>query len=111
MADGDEAQPLDGFEDVPSNLISLIEHVGLVTDHLEGDSLTAYEPLTQGKCMTCGSKLGELTVLFVHTRGIVAGYCSGPCIQDMAVLGWIQEQHDDIVDGINFRGGRGDVAE
>jgi hypothetical protein len=84
--------------------------VGFVDKDLEGDELGMYLPLTQGLCMTCRGPLKSQTVFFVTHNGIVAGYCSGPCVQDMAVLGWLQEQHGDIIDSIEFRGGRGDVA-
>jgi hypothetical protein len=89
----------------------LIEHVGFVDKELGEDELEMYRPVTEGRCMTCKGPLGEQTVFFVTHNGIVAGYCSGPCVQDMAILGWLQEQHEDIVDNINFRGGRGDVPE
>jgi hypothetical protein len=105
------AEDPDVFEDVPSNVRTLIEAIGFVDDMLEGDMLEVYRPLTEGKCMTCGSKLGETTILFVTHQGIVAGYCGGPCVQDMAILGWLQEQHEDITDGIKFRGGAGDTVE
>jgi hypothetical protein len=89
----------------------LIEAVGFIDKELDEDEAEMYLPFTEGRCMTCKTPLGPQTLLFVTVNGIVAGYCSGPCAQDLAVLGWIQEQHDDILDGINFRGGRGDVAD
>jgi hypothetical protein len=99
------------FDAVPSNLRSLIEHVGFVDKQLETDEAEMYAPLTRGRCMTCKAQLGEQTVLFVTVNGIVAGYCGGACVQDLAVIGWLQEQFDDIQDSINFRGGRGDQPE
>ena len=99
------------FDGVPNNLRSLIKIVGFIDTELDEGMTEAYAPLTRGQCMTCHSPLGGNTVLFVTSKGIVAGYCSGPCVQDHAVLGWIQEQHDDLIDSISFRGGRGDEPE
>lgn len=94
---------------VPANVATLLQSIGIIDEELVGDDANEMlEALRRGFCMTCGCELGEQVVILVNNRGIVAGYCSGPCLQDQAVLGWIQEQHDDIVDSINFRGGKGD---
>jgi hypothetical protein len=111
MEGADVAEDLEGFEGVPDNMRSLIEHIGFITKELDDDEAEVYGPLLGGRCMTCHSPLGDQTIFFVTANGIVAGYCGGPCVQDMAVLGWLSEQHDDIVDNINFRGGRGDQPE
>jgi hypothetical protein len=89
----------------------LIRVVGFIDDELEGNMAETYAPLPEGRCMTCHAELGKHTVLFVNVNGIVAGYCGGACAQDMAVMGWLQEQHDDIVDAVKFRGGAGDKPE
>lgn len=61
-----------------------------------------------GKCQTCRAPLTDHTIVFVSQHGVVAAYCSGPCVQDMAVMGWLQEQHQDLQSSILFRGGAGD---
>ncbi len=98
--------------DVPANVATLMQSVGIIEEDQVGDDANEMlDPLRNGYCMTCGCELGAQIVILINNRGIVAGYCSGPCLQDQAVLGWIQEQHDDIRDNIRFRGGKGDVAE
>lgn len=97
---------------VPANVASLIRSVGIIPPKLlEDDANEMLEPLREGYCMTCKSPLGRETILLVNSKGVVAGYCGGPCMQDMAVLGWITEAHDDIMDNIKFRGGKGDIPE
>lgn len=97
---------------MPDNVRSLFEVVGVIdTTDLEQGVQAILAPLEAGKCMTCGSPLGETTVIIINNKGITAGYCGGPCMQDMAVLGWLQEEHDDVVDRVKFRGGQGDQPE
>ena len=99
------------FEHVADSLKMLVDGVGLIEEEFaDGDLEHVYQRLRAGTCMTCESELGEDTVLFVSRRGIVGGYCGGACMQDIAVMGWLQEQFDDIQDGIKFRGGKGDQA-
>lgn len=100
------------FAHVPDNVRSLIEHVGIVnTEEMEPDLRALIERFSNGDCMTCGAELGSTTVVIVNAKGITAMYCSGPCLQDMGVLGWLEEHYQDVLDGVKFRGGSGDEPE
>lgn len=106
MDPGDEPQ----FEELDDMLKEIINTVEFCPPP-ENDTQEIYNVLLSGKCMACRNTLGTDTVLLLNKRGVVAGYCSGPCVQDIAVLGWLQEQEQDVVDSIQFRGGRGDTPE
>lgn len=96
----------DEFPLVPDNVRSLIEQVDFLdTSELPDDISQVLAPAVAGFCMTCGAQLGNETALIITKRGINAAYCGGPCMQDMAVLGYLQEAHDDIKDRVAFRGG------
>lgn len=104
MSDEASEHPL---ANVPDNVRSLFEIIGVIdTSDSSEDIQQIVAPLEEGMCMTCGTQLGETTVVIVNNKGITAGYCGGPCMQDMAVLGWLQEEHDDVVDRVRFRGGQ-----
>jgi hypothetical protein len=93
------------FADVPGNVRVLIQKIGFLEEEQLTDEMNeVYEPVRHGKCITCHNDLGEHTILLIATQGIMAAYCCGPCMQDYAVLGWLQEQHQDVVDAIEFRG-------
>ena len=94
------------FDNVPANVGSLIEQVGIVApEGLEDDVNELLEKIRSGYCMTCGTELGGDTLLFINKRGIVAAYCGGACASDMAVLGWLEEHYDDIMTNVKFRSG------
>ena len=100
------------YANVPDNMRSLFEEVGLIDPEvLDEDANAMLEPARLGLCMTCGAELGPNIVVLINTKGICGVYCGGACCQDMAVLGWIQEQHDDVVDRVKFRGGQADAAD
>ena len=69
----------------------------------EGDVQELLEVVRSGHCQACASPLAEHTVLIVGKAGPVAAYCCGACLQDQANIGWLQEQHADIVSAIQFR--------
>jgi hypothetical protein len=102
----------DPFQHVPDNMRSILDHIEFVPeDELSDDMNAVLAPARHGHCMTCKGELGDTTTIIVTKHGIVAAYCSGPCVQDMAVMGFLQEAYDDIVDAVKFRGGEGDGQE
>lgn len=98
----------DRFAGVPNNVRTLIEQIGFLGELENAEMEEIYDRFRQGRCMTCTGPLGEDTLLFVTRYGLVSAYCCGACAQDLAVSGWLQEQMDDIRDGVMFRAGRGD---
>jgi hypothetical protein len=59
--------------------------------------------MLDGKCGTCGNDLEEHSMVCVTANGIAMVFCSGVCMTDMQVIGFLEELHDDIVDRIKFR--------
>jgi len=93
------------FSELPYNLKRLVKAVGFPSfQSLEDDEVQIYERLQRGFCMTCGQRLGKTANFIISTHGIVAGYCSGICHSDMAVMGFLQQEHDEIVTAIKMRG-------
>lgn len=74
-----------------------------VTKTGEEDVQQLLENIREGKCQACGSALGKNTVVMVNRAGPVGAYCSGPCLQDQAVLEFLQESFDDIKSAMSFR--------
>ena len=100
--DVDKASP---FSKMSHNLQKLVKAVGFASfEGMGDDEQQIYSRVQQGKCMTCGTELGLSSNFIVTRHGIVGGYCGGQCHSDMAVLGFLQEQHDDITTSIDFRG-------
>lgn len=85
------------------------QHLELwVPDTAEEDEQEVYIRALKGHCMTCDGPLSDLTMLAVNKAGIVMVYCCGQCYTDMQLVGWIEEQYQDLVDAIKFRGGKVD---
>lgn len=92
------------FMELPRNLRKLVEAVGFpeITD-MDDDEARIYDLVRHGRCMTCERRLGKHANFIITKIGIVGGYCSGVCHADMAVLGYLQEQHQDLSQRIDFR--------
>jgi hypothetical protein len=95
------------FSGVPYNVRKLIEGVGIPNEERlreEPDDIKAlFELARTGHCMTCEKELGKHTIVSINRQGIIAVYCSGQCHDDMVVLGFIQETHDDMQEKIRLR--------
>jgi hypothetical protein len=100
-------------DDVPEHIKELIEEWNFyVPDEMSEEEAEVYARAAMGCCMTCGAELGALTMAVANRAGIVLLYCGGPCYQDMQVVHWLKEQHDDHIQRIMFRGGQsGDQAD
>lgn len=72
------------------------------------DELEPYEHIKRGKCMCCGSLLGQDTTLLVTGMGIIGLWCNGQCLQDMQAMGMLREMEEHIVERIDRRGENGD---
>jgi len=94
----------DGWETVPAKVKQIAELAGLLDELADEDTEEMYNATREGRCMTCGGDLGETALLLINKLGVGAAYCGGPCLQDLAIMGWLGEQHDDIRDRIEFRG-------
>jgi hypothetical protein len=75
-----------------------------------------YARVLKGYCMTCDGELGRNTIVCITTPfadseevepRVVMVYCSGQCLSDMQVLGFLQESQEHIGQQVDFRGGRG----
>lgn len=111
MANADDVEP--DFHLLPKNMQALVKYVGFPDmGGMSDEEKQIYDRLRAGHCMTCNKQLGEHANFIITAVGIVGGYCNGVCHSDMAVLGYLQEQHADLTERINFREGRtADVAD
>jgi hypothetical protein len=55
------------------------------------DEHDAYEHMRRGRCMLCGEKLGEDTVIIVDAQGILGLWCSGTCLVDTHAISWLED--------------------
>jgi hypothetical protein len=72
-----------------------------------------YDLALAGKCMLCEGELGEDTLVMIgnpfrdgedKTPEVLMIFCSGICLRDMQVMGWIQQTHQDLEQQIEMRG-------
>jgi len=101
-ADANDTPP---FWKLPDHLRALVENIGFIPLQPEDeDEARIYTLMRAGKCMTCRGDLEERSNFIIDRHGIIGAYCSGQCHADMAVLGFLGEQHDDIITSVKFRG-------
>lgn len=81
------------------------------TDPRQDDVEELLDNIRNGKCQTCHQELGKDTTLIVSRAGPVGAYCSGPCLQDQAILAWMTESFGDVQDRIAFRASEGAADE
>lgn len=102
MADGSK---------IPENIADLIRAIGYyVPDDANEGVREVMQRALENKCMTCEGELGENTMVLIHKAGIGLAFCCGACMTDMQIVHWLQEQVNDVIEQIDFRGGSGDVA-
>lgn len=80
-------------------------------DEPEASEDEVYQRAIKGHCMTCDGTLGPLTMMVINQAGIVMIFCSGQCLSDMQVVGWLEEKYEYIVNTIKYRGGKVDPEE
>lgn len=91
--------------EIPRNVRNLVKAVGFADFvNMASDEQEIYDRARNGRCMTCEGQLGKNSNVIVNRFGIVAAYCSGQCHSDMAIMGFLQETHDDLTSQIAFRG-------
>lgn len=101
----------DVAEDFPENLKLLVEMAGFAvpTERDEGEEIIANRMLC-GRCTCCASPLGKKTMFVIHEVGIITACCSGVCLTDLQLSGWLEEQYQDLVSRVKFRGGNPDIG-
>lgn len=107
MADhaGDAHAP--DFHLLPKQLRALVKNVGFPNfTNMDEDEAHIYGRIRSGRCMTCNKLLAQDANFIITRHGIVGGYCNGVCHTDMAVLGFLQEQHAELSQRIAFREGK-----
>lgn len=93
-------------DDVPESIKELIQEIGFfIPDQLQGDEPLVYNRAVQGQCMTCSAECADTTMVVLNRAGVIMIYCGGTCYSDMQVMGWLEEQHSDMVQAVKFRGG------
>lgn len=95
------------FHLLPKNLHALVKSVGFPDfTEMDEDEKHIYDRVRHGNCMTCGKKLAGDANFIITRHGIVGGYCNGVCHSDMAIMGYLQEEHHDLSQRIAFREGK-----
>jgi len=91
---------------VPDAVRDVANHFGdlHVPEDLHKEVRTIYMLGAAGKCMMCGRPVAEEALIVVNTLGINQLWCSHKCMQDMNVMGWLQQMYDDIKEAVEFRG-------
>lgn len=89
-------------ENIGENLQQVLE-IAPIIETSDKNVQEILDRMLEGKCGTCGNELGEHSMVCVTGHGIAMVFCSGVCMTDMQVIGFIEELHDDIVDRIKFR--------
>lgn len=62
------------------------------------DEHDAYEHMRRGRCMLCGEKLGEDTVVIVDAQGILGLWCTGVCLVDTHAISWLEQMLVEMTD-------------
>ena len=99
--------------DVPEAVREVFEHFEdvHVPENLPKEVRSVYERGLAGRCMMCGGRLGEETIVLVNVVGINQVYCSHKCDQDMNVMGYLTQEYDDLKERVEFRGAGGTEGE
>jgi hypothetical protein len=99
-------------ENVPDNIRDLILTIGIaIPVSMSIEERKIYDAMLEGGCATCTKPVGKGTLIVIGRQGIGGMFCSGKCMADMHVMGWLQETHEDVRQAIEFRGGAGDEPE
>ena len=72
----------------------------------EGDWETEqpYEHLRRGRCMACGGKLEEQTVLLMDGSGVLGMWDMPQCLADIHAISFLREVEGAIVSRVEARG-------
>jgi hypothetical protein len=76
---------------------------GIYVPDGESDELDSYERAARARCMTCGDKLEEATIIIIDSRGIMGIWCSGQCLQDIHAISFLRQVEDHVLEGIESR--------
>jgi hypothetical protein len=101
MADDEEE-----VDELPENLDALMRDVPFfLPEDADEQTMLVVKRGAQGLCCMCSKPLGKNTLLMLGADGIKMAFCSGACLVDMQLVGWLQMIYDDIVQQVKFRGG------
>jgi hypothetical protein len=100
------------WEGVSEQMKSLVDQVGVIGELANEDAEETFAPCREGRCLACHAPVGDTAMFIITDHGIVGVYCGGACLQDIALVGWLQEELQDVTTRIHFRGGtEADEAE
>lgn len=95
--------------ELPENLEALLVSIGFFIPETDDEELLeVIRRGAEGLCCTCEGPLQKNTLIVIGVDGVRMAFCCGACLTDMHVVGWLQTQHADIVEQVNFRGGKVD---
>lgn len=91
---------------VPEHIEELLQLNGVyVPENLPVQAREPYDRMLNGQCVACGGELKNNTVAFLTKHGISMLFCSGVCVSDYNIIGWLAQTYDDLTDALKFRGG------
>ncbi len=89
---------LEGIPDVPAELLRTTPYL------VGGESDQEIDAVSKGQCLVCGSEFGSETAVLIGGDGIIYAVCNPVCLDDMTIMGWLQEKGRDIIQTVQFRG-------
>lgn len=96
----------DTDDELPKNLEGLMRDIGFfIPEDADEDVMEVVRRGADGLCCTCTKPLGKNTLIMVGVDGVRMAFCSGACLSDMQVMGWLNIEYDSMVEQVKFRGG------
>ena len=85
------------------NMITDLE--GMIYLPNEGDDeMEPYQHAIRGKCMACGSVLGEQTILLADGRGLLGIWDTPECMANIHAVSFLRRVEESLVDAIDAAG-------
>lgn len=94
---------LDKFEsgdEIPDQVVEIIDQNPFIVGGESSEELNAIE---SGLCICCSRPLGTDTIVSLGGDGIITIVCSGPCHDDLMIIGYLHEQLKDAIERVNMR--------
>lgn len=88
------------LDEIPDPIIELIDQCPFV---IGGESDVELDHIQTGVCVCCKRPLGESTMISVYGEGISSIVCSGPCHDDLMIVGYLHEQMRDLIERVEMR--------
>lgn len=101
----DESDGPDFGEDIPEFVKTVGEMIPIYSPDAEEEEAIKemMGNIHLGQCLLCERKVGAKASAVVAKQGLIMLFCSGVCMTDMILRGWIEEIHGDMTEALEFR--------